>query len=77
MGVLKIWEIGGQDTLPLQVEGNSPLEDYFQHISKNGINVLSRQLLLIGLNQNEKSRRVEVINTQMFLDDFRERGQLS
>ena len=50
----------------IEVEGNSPLEDYFCHLSQNGINFLSRQLLLFGLNKNEKSRRGEVIKAPVF-----------
>ena len=40
-----------------EVEGNSPLENYFCHLSQNRINFLSRQVWLIGLNKNKKSRR--------------------
>ena len=48
------------------VEGNSPLEDYFCHQRQNGINFLSRQVWLIGLNKSKKSRRREVIDTYVF-----------
>ena len=50
----------------MEVEGNSPLEDYFCHLSQNGINFLSRLVWLIGLNKNKKSRRQEVIDTHVF-----------
>jgi len=49
-----------------EVEGNSPCEDYFCHLSQNGIKFLSRQVWLIGLNKSEKSRRREVIVTHVF-----------
>jgi hypothetical protein len=49
-----------------EVEGNSPLEDYFCHLSQNGINFLCRQVWLIGLNKNKKSRRWEGIDTHAF-----------
>jgi hypothetical protein len=65
---------------PKEVEGNSPLEDYFCHLSQNGINFLSRQVLLFSLNKNKKSRRGEVIDAHVLImlqDDFRERRPLS
>jgi hypothetical protein len=40
----------------LEVEGHSPLEDYFCYLSQNGKNFVSGKVLLIGLNKNEKSR---------------------
>ena len=49
-----------QNLLQIEVERNSPLEDYFCHLSQNGINFLSRQVWLICLNKKGKSRRQEV-----------------
>jgi len=49
-----------------EVEGNGPLEDYFCHLSQNGIHFLSRQVWLIGLNNSKKSSRREVIDTHVF-----------
>ena len=49
-----------------EVEGNSPLEDYFCRLSQNEVNFLSGQVLLIGLNKNENSRKGEVIDTHVF-----------
>ena len=50
----------------IEVDGNCLLEDYFGHLSQNGINFLSCQVLLLGLNRNEKSRGGEVIDTHVF-----------
>lgn len=49
-----------------EVEGNSPLEEYFCHLSQNGINFPTRQVLLIDLNKNETSRRGDVRDTHVF-----------
>jgi hypothetical protein len=32
----------------IEVDGNVPIEHYFYHLRQNGIDFLSRQLLLIG-----------------------------
>jgi hypothetical protein len=52
-----------------EVEGNIPLEDYFCHLSQNGINFLSGQVWLIGINKNETSRGGEVTDTHVFDHD--------
>jgi hypothetical protein len=49
----------GPISLGIEVEG-------FCHLSQNGINFLSGQVLLIGLNKNEKSTQGEVIDTHVF-----------